>query len=514
MQAVYAAAGPTAVVRTKPDTLRQAVSEVSIPARTTVTRDFGWDPAGTCFRAPSVVVTADGVRPAGPADPVRVDLAAQDRARLLDLAALDPGRLAAVKRLVADDLVRLNDPQVTLPLLGVAALAVLERFAPDAPQRFALWLRGLTGSGKTFLARLFQSFFGRFHGADGVTGWTSTANFVEQQGHYFANAVYVVDDYKPETVRPEAVMRVLQNYADRSGRGRLHADATAQTTRPIRGLLVATGEDTVDSSASGLARVLVVDVPAPHKDLGRAHRCQQAAADFPGLTADLVRHCLAAGETARFNGRYLGQYGRLFGQAGGRANDGRVAGNAALLAAALGVAADYFRPDLPAFAAEVDADVATGIPALMMAQLEAAGDAQEGRTFVRTLGALVQHGHVQITNLPSHGSGPERPSRPCVGRVSPRDSTVALVSMPLALAEVNASLLRQGRPGVRLSMAAMIRQLAQNGLLVAPSGQPEGLRGEHTHSTRLDGKVQGCVGFRLADLCPDGVAAGPAGIPF
>jgi hypothetical protein len=69
------------------------------------------------------------------------------------------------------------------------------------------------------------------------------------------------------------VIRVLQNYADGTGRGRLKVDATTNVSRPIRGLLVSTGEDIPEHSASVVARSVVVPVPQAAKDLERGARC-------------------------------------------------------------------------------------------------------------------------------------------------------------------------------------------------------------------------------------------------
>src|SRR5262249_11241693 len=162
--------------------------------------------------------------------------------------------------------------------LGGVGAALLHRFAGDA-NRFALWMTGLTGSGKSFLAQLFMNFFGRFRPSSGsFVTWSSTGNYVQRQGFFFKDPRYLGDGYKPDVVYHGQVVRILQTYADSTGRGRLKSDATTNTTRPIRGLLLSTGEDIPEHSASALARSLVIEVPQGEKDVARGQRCLEGSA--------------------------------------------------------------------------------------------------------------------------------------------------------------------------------------------------------------------------------------------
>src|SRR5262249_20146367 len=160
-----------------------------------------------------------------------------------------------------------HEHKVTYALLGSVGAALLYRFAGDVG-RFALWLTGLTGTGKSFSSKLFQNFFGNYPLTAGrFVTWGSTANSVQRKGYYFKDALYLVDDYKPEVIKPYDVVRIMQNYADGTGRGRLKSDTSTNSTRPIRGLLVSTGEDIPEHSASAVARSIIVAVPQIAKDL-------------------------------------------------------------------------------------------------------------------------------------------------------------------------------------------------------------------------------------------------------
>jgi hypothetical protein len=305
--AIIEAAGVQAVVHGKMDLVRVAISTLNWdpgrhqPVRRTVTTDFGWAAAGDVFLVPGGRITASGFVPVDGQTPRRVDLSGEELARHLDLGPpLTGEELRRVKRHIVDDLLQLHQPRVTYSLLAAVAVAILGRFAPDADP-FAVWLVGLTGAGKSFLGRLFLNFFGAFPVASGrFASWSATANYVQRQGYFFKDSLYLVDDYKPDVVPHHQIVRVLQNYADRTGRGRLKADATTNTTRPVRGLLVSTGEDVPEHTPSAVARSVVVPVPQQAKDLERGARCVAESGRYRGVTADFVRHLLALGRTREF----------------------------------------------------------------------------------------------------------------------------------------------------------------------------------------------------------------------
>src|SRR5262249_12310046 len=159
------------------------------------------------------------------------DLRDCDGSRWLGLRRLSPEQLLAVKRHVADELIRLHEPGVMYALLGTAALAVLRSFA--APKsRPVVWLLGLSGSGKTFLASLLMNFFGDYPLDAGgrIPTWGSTANYLQLLGYYHRDTLLVVDDYKPEVARHGEVVRLLQNSGDGAARGRLRHYARARAT--------------------------------------------------------------------------------------------------------------------------------------------------------------------------------------------------------------------------------------------------------------------------------------------
>ena len=75
-------------------------------------------------------------------------------------------------------------------------LPVIQRFFPPSAMRPALHLAGTYGSGKSELAALMSSLYGRFDRDSPPAQWGDTINTVEALGHPLTDALYWVDDYK------------------------------------------------------------------------------------------------------------------------------------------------------------------------------------------------------------------------------------------------------------------------------------------------------------------------------
>ncbi|MBL8794816.1 MAG: hypothetical protein JNM56_12985 [Planctomycetia bacterium] len=498
--AITSTAGARAQFYGKTDLIRQAVSALSWqpgrqePLRTTVTKNFGWDEAGETYLVPGGRVTAAGFEAVDDQAGLRVDLAGEELSRHLGMRALPPATLAQAKRGVVEDLLRLQDGRATYGMLGAVGVAVLGRFTDTPP--FILWLLGLTGAGKSFLAKLFQNFFGDFplNGGRFAT-WAATPNYLQRTGYFFKDALYLVDDYKPEVARHHDVVRVMQNYADRTGRGRLKADATTNTTRPIRGLLLATGEDVPEHTASALARNIIISVPQQDKDLARGQRCRAACPHYAGVTADFIRHVLHTGRTRKFARRVAALQRFYYRGIAGQQNDARIAGNFALLAAGFYELARYFADVWPTWRRAAKRFITLDLVEVRDEMLGTVKEQQASEVFWGVLRTLVEHDAVELDVRAGE------PGKPVVGKPyhpQPREGVVGsvhrlvCVSTDLALAEVNSCLRAQGRPELRVTPAALIGQLRRDGKLLDEDGlplAPEG-SGAPTRQLRIDGKLR------------------------
>src|SRR5262249_5742447 len=137
------------------------------------------------------------------------------------------------------------------------------------------------------------------------------------------------------------VVRVLQTYADNTARGRLKSDSTANVLRPIRGLLVCTGEDVPEHNASAIARSVIVQVPQQAKQVEAGTRCLDQCQNYSGVMADFIRWLLVNKRREVFEQRFIELRKRFYGDVAGQQNDIRVATNLALLGAAFEQFAEY-----------------------------------------------------------------------------------------------------------------------------------------------------------------------------
>jgi hypothetical protein len=501
--ALFAAGGCELVIHANMDELRRAISTISKDAggvrKQTTTTNFGWTADKKAYLTPSLGISESGVELLEEAPDVRVDLGSETPACHLDMKKLDGDELLRVKRHIVEDLLRLTDSTVTRTLLGATAAAVLYPFAKGAG-RFALWLVGLTGSGKSFAAKLFANFFGDFPVSSApFTTWAATGNYVQRQGYFFKDALYLVDDFKPELQRFSGeVVRVLQAYADNTSRGRLRADATANTLRPIRGQLVCTGEDVPEHNASAVARSIIVRVPNQGKNLAAGPRCLDECQHYSGVMADFIRCLLAEGKMVVFADRFAELQKRFNDDVAGQQNDIRIATNLALLGAAFEQFAMYLGDVWEGWQEASRKFVQEDLVAIRDSMLGEAKEQQASEVFLHMLADLIRFSHVRIQDLPGQV---EAQHKNLVGRflqgrsaVEARGNLIAAgtpprleINTPLALAEVNASLRQQGRGELKATVSALLQQLREDGKLLDANGQPLVRATDLTHRVRLDG---------------------------
>lgn len=483
--AIYSVAGPEARVPKDMNLLRDAVGMLSQGKVNEERRSTsqGWDEQGTAYRVQGGEVTASGFVPVSDTVELRVDLQGEELARNLNLQPLDdPAELAALRRHVVDDLLRVHDRGVTYPMLGAVGAALLHRFAGDV-NRFAVWLTGLTGSGKSFIAQLFMNFFGRFRPSSGAFAtWASTANFIQRQGYFFKDALYLVDDYKPDVVHHNQVVRVLQAYADNTGRGRLKSDATTNPTRPIRGLLVSTGEDIPEHSSSALARSVVIEVPQQEKDIGRGQRCVKRSASYAAVTIDFLRWFLAQGRTKQFERRFEKLQWFYYRGIAGKQNDIRIASNLALLASGFIEMAKYFGDVWVGWRKECLRFVTEDLIAVRDRMLDQTHEQQPSEVFLSTLRELLQYGRVVIEgftpgamvqvsppNDDRFGASWGQRQGTVMGKAE-RNGSIVKISPQLAMEAIQESLKKQGRPPLAVTQAALEKQLLEDGKLLDQNG--------------------------------------------
>lgn len=158
---------------------------------------------------------------------------------------------------------------VAIPLMGVAFLAPLREFLEQIGRmpRFAVWLKGDSGTMKSTASALALSFFGNFRYSDPMpAGFHETANSIRRKSFVLKDSLLVVDDFHPETSlqerrKMESLVQALSRaYGNGESRGRMTSDRKLEDAMPARGLAIMSGEQAPDVGPSGAIRFYMIGV--------------------------------------------------------------------------------------------------------------------------------------------------------------------------------------------------------------------------------------------------------------
>ncbi|MDP4153269.1 MAG: DUF927 domain-containing protein [Bacillota bacterium] len=162
---------------------------------------------------------------------------------------------------------------IIFPLLAFTFLSPLNEFLKQAGHepKFVYFLMGKTGTGKSTLAALFLSFFGRFNNTDLPLSFMDTANAIVNQVFLCKDNVICIDDYKPSTRNDvnrmdNVAQNILRSYGERTGRNRLNSNSTLMKQRAPRGNAIFTGEQPPNVGESGTARFVVSELKTGDTD--------------------------------------------------------------------------------------------------------------------------------------------------------------------------------------------------------------------------------------------------------
>lgn len=237
----------------------------------------------------SGAITSDGL-----INDVQVDMGAGHMSRYQLPAPLQGDKL---KQAFAD-MRLLLDICPGKPHIGAALFAAIVRapLGECKPTDFALWLHGLTGSRKSAIAAIAQSFFGEFHDRSFPANWSDSANDAEMKAHQCKDGIFTIDDFKPSISKAEAdklhamAERLVRNTGNQAGRGRRGADMQAKAAPFNRSMMIITGED-LPRGQSLLGRLLILELNRNDVDNATLTKLQQAAAGgtFSGLMAGYIQ---------------------------------------------------------------------------------------------------------------------------------------------------------------------------------------------------------------------------------
>jgi len=326
--ALYGVLGNSGTYIGDPAKIRHVSNKYSKTNRITIKKIFGYNDEHTKYYSPSVLVTADGVVPN---DELIIDLEGEGQSELLDLQIMTDKKFEDLKEHIKNDLLGLADATVTHTSLGHALLPIIEPFVDkDDKSKYAYFLRGQSGTGKSFLMKALQNFYGFF--PEDVATWGSTPFALQRLGYFFKDTMYLVDDFKLANITNHtAMLQILQNYSDTTARARLQSSGDAMgASWVIRGTLAITGEDTISGEASNIARMITVEYPSSKRDLDKGDRVKRAREYYSGFTARYIQYILNKDKDEISDKRqaYLKEF---FKVVEGQANDVRIARNIAIL---------------------------------------------------------------------------------------------------------------------------------------------------------------------------------------
>ena len=154
------------------------------------------------------------------------------------------------------------DPAKSTVVLSAMFTAPMSHIAGWRNERYAVFIAGRTGSFKTSWSQVAMSFYGNFGTDHTLIKWGegATRNSIMGLAAGAADLPLLIDNYKPQTGGGERdFVNLIHNIVEGSDKDRMNRNAALRRTREIHAWPVITGEDTPDSDAASLARVLIIE---------------------------------------------------------------------------------------------------------------------------------------------------------------------------------------------------------------------------------------------------------------
>ncbi len=334
----------------------------------------------------------------------RVELPDEPGLQRYGFVTLSEERDRQALRLLAGPLFEAMPERIAYPALAHAFLPAIHRWL-GTDQKYLLHLCGETGTLKTTYGSLLMALWGAGF-ADGAppSTWGSTVNAIERLGFVAKDALMLVDDFKPVMVESPGITRLIQNYADGTGRARLTAGAELNGSQPVRAHLLSTGEDLPRGESSVIARTLILHVGRGEARLDKIGLVQEAASLLAGLMPRFIRRMLEKPATmdaiARsYRGRRSALGSRVAGCGG--ANPNRIAQNLAMNAAAFEALVGWLQSEGVIDAGEASRRLDVYdlvIDALIDGMTQTVRQERASTIFVETLSELVSNRQFVILN--------------------------------------------------------------------------------------------------------------------
>jgi hypothetical protein len=260
-----------------------------------------------------------------------ISLEDEGQAESLDMSIINDKDFEMIKEHIKEDLLGLADFETTHSAIAHTMLPPIEPFVDiDDKSKYAFFLRGQSGTGKSFLMTAMQNFYGTF--TEDVVTWASTPYAIQHLGYFFKDALFLVDDFKQSNISNYTTMlQILQTYSDNTARSRLKSSGTTIAgSWPIKGFIAITGEDTITGEASNIARMITIEYSGNKRDIDKGDRVKKLKHLYKGFTPRYIKHVLNLDKEKISNTRH--EYVREFlSLIEGQPNDVRIARNFAIL---------------------------------------------------------------------------------------------------------------------------------------------------------------------------------------
>lgn len=470
--------------------IRLASLQLSNVKHESVLMQFGWTD-DDIYLTPSVVITKDGIKEN---TEIKVDLSTAENARHLDMQILTDEKFVKVARHIIDDLLMLQPIAITYPLIGHTFAPPVMRFLKDKTKP-AKWERGITGCGKSYTAGLVQCFYGDFTKEGSIVSWASTTNFIQTVGFHFKDALYLVDDFKQSNIKDKNnVIKLLQSHADGTGRGRLKIDSSTKQTRPIRGLMLVTGEDTPGFEASILARMLISECKNKEKDLLRGERCTHYRKYYSGVMARFIHWFLRKNLKDEISATVQNHTKTFYKGIEGKQNDSRIAHNLALNFTGFFLFCSFMEDS--GIITESDTsrmldDITKIIYSIRDRQIQTVQNEQASNIFINTLSDLIANNRVFINS--HYKDANPKDLRNMVGFIKEGADQYVYITPVIAFAEVQ-KVIAQGGGNLNFTKDAIGRQLLDDGFLLLYE------KGRTTKNVKFESHAHRVWVFKKSDL--------------
>ena len=249
--------GPRAMME-KPTEIVKAVKIFNANVKCYEQQEFGFNDQLNCFYTEELVITSDEILE----EETSIKYSEFLENNLLGFRHTTLEISQKVKEFIIEKLLKWDNPKVIFNLLAFTVYPIVYSFLKQTnPNKFYLMLVGKSGSGKTQISKWMQRFYGTFNS---LTSWTSTPTSLSITGTAYKDALFLIDDLKPQNFKTadaaREMMMLIQNYSDGTSKKRGNVDLKLKEERLIKGHLLITAEDVLITESSSIARGIIIEV--------------------------------------------------------------------------------------------------------------------------------------------------------------------------------------------------------------------------------------------------------------